>query len=169
MAMGAGLKLFGVPSNKRMYDVIKEDADKYGIDLSKYKSADCEYGGLIWGKYEIMHVRMSERIKEDIANAIENFLYIGDIEYIFFPNCPERELVDFSSERRLLSKDIVDSDGNIYTVEGEGGAINIIKPDITYKEALAMFFKEAINIINNSEDEVMLTESVIEILDEVIL
>jgi len=138
----AGLKLFGLPNLNRSYDAVMEEAKIHTIKLSGVKKV--KGSGLLWDQcYDIVHEPVSKRIEEELEAALENFLLIGDFEYVFYPNQPEKELDDWSSDRVILLEECRDIDGKVYTVEGEGCRINILTIDIDYEEALVMFDKYA--------------------------
>ena len=108
-------------------------------------------------------MKASKRIEEELYGALENFLCIGDYEYIFYPHSPEKEIMDFSGGRLLLEKELRDADGKVYTVEGEGSHINIITIDINFDEAIRMFEESAKEVI-----DWYTLEQINEIRDEII-
>jgi hypothetical protein len=135
-AVDTGLKLFGIPH----METSKEDVLTQIKDLSGYE--DKGGTGLVYhGFYAINRIKASDRIFDELGDGIENFLYIGDWEYVFFPISQERKPIDVSSERVLLNPAIREVDGNVYTVCGEASCINVIEIDVDWIGACKMFYQ----------------------------
>ena len=146
-ALITGLKLFGLPNPRFARNhssrACFQDMERFGINSEDYKGIQEKHGemssGLIWGKYEIKRETTTERIKELTQEALENFLYIGTYEFVFYPYSPDKPLKDFSDTFSLFDPELQDLDGNIYTCCGECNQIFIISVDTDLYGAVGIY------------------------------
>ena len=137
-ALHSGLKMYGIPNSSRRYKSVFEEI---GTDIDKYEHVIGS--GLIWDDhYSINRCTASERIKQELGDALDNFLYIGDFEYVFFP-ISQKDGLDCGSRRLLMNTNLREDDGKIYTVCGESSSINIITVDLDMVSALVLYQKIA--------------------------
>jgi len=143
----AGLKLFGLPNPRySTYNSKSQclmEMERLGINPENYKGIQESHGelssGLLWGECGVIKEKLSERIRSMTDEALENFLYIGTFEYVFYPYSPEKALKDYSDTFSILDPYLRDKDGKIYTYVGECDEIYVTEVDVDLYDAIKIY------------------------------
>jgi len=160
----AGLTLFSLPNYADDKVIIKIYADKFDINLKKFKRVNGS--GLLWNwdptYHDILPSKISERVKEQSEYVcLENMeecignSSVDDFEYVF---CPDGtgftgymdEFGDEFGEEGIFMKHMR-YENKLYTYYGETG-IHIYEMDIDTQEEAKEFIKKLMEEKNGKTD-----------------